>query len=121
MRLRTVQPPPTMSTWQTRLAPRRDWHGRQALVPLETCSRILELYSWSFALMGTIAVVFVGVLYRHLVAHVPAFWVAAGAVVLQWCGAICRGLPFPVRYGIFAGNCVVFLVSTVVVMAITPN
>ncbi len=110
-----------MSTRPSWFSPRRDWAGRNALVPIDTCYRILDLYAWSFAVMGTIAVIFVGSLYRNQLLQAPAFRIAALAVLVQWVATIFRGLPFLVRYGVFAANLLVFLVCTTAVMAITPN
>lgn len=107
-----------ISSW---LQPRRDWTGRNALVPLETAYRMIDLFSWATALTGAIAVAFVGLVNGGAIVHVPVFWIALATVVLQWGTAIFRGLPFLVRYGCFAGGLTIFLLCTTAVFGITPN
>src|SRR6185312_12141431 len=110
-----------MSTIASWLKPRRDWTGRNALVPLDTAYRIVDLVSWATALTGTIAVVYVGFINSSIVVNLLIYRIAVATVVLQWITAIFRGLPFLVRYGCFASGLSVFVICTAVVLGITPN
>lgn len=110
-----------MSPWRTWFEPRRDWAGRRALVPVETCYRILDLCAWAFTAMGAIATSALALMSDGDVARFAVFWIAVAAVAIQLLAAIFRGLPFGVRYGIFAGTMTVFLLCTTMVMGITPN
>ncbi len=106
------------SSWFT---PRRDWEGRNALVPIDTCYRMLDLFAWTSAVTGAVAVIFVGLTNGGAILAIPIYWIAVVAVIVQCIAGVFRGLPFLVRYGCFAGAMSVFLLCTTVVFGITPN
>src|SRR5437868_4801953 len=100
--------------------PRRDWAGPHALVPISTCYRIVDLFSWVAVLMEVVGLAFVAWVDGAIV-HLPVFWTAFAALVLQLSAAIFQGWPFLARYGVFAGAFSVFLLCTVVTLGISPN
>ncbi|HMD60364.1 MAG TPA: PAS domain S-box protein, partial [Opitutaceae bacterium] len=110
-----------MSAWRTWIAERRDWAGGRALVPVDTCYRILDLCSWSFAVLGGLALASLLSISHGTVTAFPIFWFGAGAVAIEMIAAIFRGLPFLVRYGMFAGALLVFLLCATLELGIPPN
>jgi signal transduction histidine kinase len=103
------------------LEPNRNWRGRHALVPFDTCHRILDTFLWFMAAIGVYAVVMVYVRGTGLMRANPLFWLVSafqGPMVLA---AIFRGWSFPLRYGILSVNLLVFTVCASAVLGITPN
>ncbi len=91
------------------------------MVQLDTCYRMLDVYSWSFAVLGAVALTFIGAVNPSRILSFPVYWIALAAVLLQWVAAIVRGLPFLLRYGVFAATLMTFVVCSVVTLGITPN
>jgi signal transduction histidine kinase len=110
-----------MSAAASWFTPRRDWSGRNALVPIDTCYRIVDLFSWVAVLMEVVGVIFIALVDGGAIVHVPIYWVAVAALGLQLSAAIFRGWPFLVRYAVFAGALLVFLLCVTITLGITPN
>ena len=91
------------------------------MVPVDTCYKIVDIYSWGFTFVGTIAVAFVGLKNAGVALTSPVYWLATGSVGLQLPTTFLRGLPFLVRYGVLTGNMLVFTVCAAVVFGISPN
>ena len=90
-------------------------------MPVATCYKILDLYLWSFAGFGVVGVGFVGFTNAGKIAHVPLYWIAAAAVLAQSIAAILRGLPFLLRYSVFAGGALIFIFAAATILGLTPN
>ncbi len=82
---------------------------------------MLDVYSWSFAVLGAVAVTFVGIVNPGRILSFSVYWIAVAAVLLQWVAAILRGLPFLLRYGVFAATLMIVVVCSEVTLGITPN
>lgn len=110
-----------MNALKTWFVPRRDWKGARALIPVDTCYRVLDLCLWTITILGALAVGAIFAASHGSAVRVGFFWCAVVAVTLQLLAAVLRGLPFLVRYGAFAFGLLAFLLSTTIELGIPPN
>ncbi len=109
---------PRRSKW---LGPEREWKGTNALVPVETCYRILDLFLWLSALLGTLGVGMAYLRGPELLGRNPLFWSVCLLLVPVVLSAVFRGWPFNVRYGLMAVFLFVYSVVSSMELGITPN
>ncbi len=91
------------------------------MLPAKLCHQIVDLYSWAFAFLGAMALIYVGLKNDGTLPTSPIYWIGIGAVAVQLLAAVFRGLPLPWRYAVFAGTILTFTVCTAIVLGITPN
>lgn len=109
-------PPPR--SW---LKPRKDWHGKNAIVPQHLCHRLLDIYSWASGAVSFVAAAMVLAQHpRRLIAE-PIFWILSGFALLQLTTAVLRGLSFPVRYTVLVFSLLAFSLIATVTVGIGPN
>ena len=90
----STEPAQVRTRW---LRPERNWKGTRALVPVETCYRILNVFLWITALVGGLGL---GLGYSRaaeLLEHNPLFWLVAIMQVPLLMAAVCQGWAFTLR------------------------
>ena len=101
--------------------PRRDWLGPRAMVPVDTCYKMLDLYCRGYSLMCAIGLTALFATDRGAIARNPLFAVTTMFAAANWAGTILRGLPFLLRYGMFVTSLFVTEMSSVLVLGLSPN
>ncbi len=103
------------------LQPRRDWKGRRALVPADTCYQILNVFLW---LTGGTGLFALGMGYLRLPALMhsnPLFWLQVALALPVLGAALFRGWPFDVRAAFLIVYLYSFTISVAAVLGCTPN
>ena len=80
--------------------PDRKWPGRRAIVPVDICQAVLEVFAWAVFLSGIINM---GLLYlgnSAIAFTYVSFWVCAVPVLLTLAAAVFRGVRFELRFGL---------------------
>ena len=103
------------------LRPRRDWKGRKALVPVDTCYRILNVFLWVVTGVSTFALTMSYLRVPGLLHANPLFWLLVTALVFLLGAALFRGWPFDVRAGILLAYLGFFTICIALVIGSTPN
>lgn len=101
--------------------PERNWKGPRALVPVETCYRMLELFLWITLLVALFSLTLA---YRQASASFranPVFWVVVAAQLPVIPAVIFRGWPFVLRAGILLTALTVYYLGAMSVLGLTPN
>lgn len=98
-----------------------DWRGRGALVPVDICYAVLEMFAWTVFLGGAPGVVMLYVGHASALVGRPLFWTIAVSPLLAVCAAIFRGLPFTGRFVLIALALLALLVPSTLEAGMTPN
>src|SRR6188768_1255512 len=101
--------------------PERRWKGKQALVPVETCYRILDTFLWFTGTLATLALVLGYQQAPELLRSNPLFWIALGLQGPVLLAAMCRGWPFVLRYGILVTAICTYTIMVTMVAGMLPN
>jgi signal transduction histidine kinase/CheY-like chemotaxis protein len=103
------------------LQPERNWKGTRALVPVETCYRILDLFLWVSFIVGALGLALGYYRSAELLARNPLFWTVVTMQVPVLLAAICRGWPFNLRYACMAFAMLCYDLTVSMVLGVTPN
>ncbi len=105
---------------RSQVEPERRWQGRNALLPVENCYRVLDYTLW---FVSPVIVLSIGLTFLRL-PHLrsdPFFLAGVLASVATLLAAICRGWPFRRRFLIFAIELFAITMILSLAIAITPN
>lgn len=103
------------------LLPERGWRGTRALVPVDTCYRILEIFLWFVGILAPFGLILGYQRAPDLLRHHPLFWLGLTAQIPVILAAIFRGWPFVLRHAILLAAISVFAVSVSLVVGQAPN
>ena len=101
--------------------PEKAWQGKSALVPVETCYKILDLTLWLACPPMIVAAILLQTTARNLLSTQFLFWLLIALLVPMVLAAICRAWNFNLRFALLAGSLFIALISIAVVAAVTPN
>ena len=99
----------------------RNWKGRWALIPVETCYRILEIVGICMTGVGFLTATLALVRLPHVLNVNPVFWIFVGLHFFSLASVILRGLPFNVRFGFLATTIMGSLSITLVGVGFPPT
>ena len=103
------------------LRPERSWKGTRALVPVETCYRILDLFLWISCVVGLLGLGLGYYRAAEMLGRNPLFWLVASVQVPVLMAAIFRGWPFNLRYALLALALLCYDLCVTTVLGVTPN
>ncbi len=98
-----------------------DWRGRGALVPVDICYVVLQMFAWTVFLGSAPGVVMLYAGHASALMGRPLFWTIAVSPLLAICAAIFRGLPFTARFALIALALLALLVPSTLEAGMTPN
>ena len=103
------------------LQPEHNWKGSRALVPVETCYRILDAFLWISALVGILGLALGYYRAADMLGRNPLFWLVVATQPPLLVAATFRGLPFNLRYGCMAFALACYDLCVAAVLGVTPN
>ena len=99
----------------------RNWKGSRALVPVDICYSVLDVFAWTAFLGSAIGVV---LLYVEHLLNTPSAPLALAVYLTPIpaaCAAIFRRLPFTARFALVALTLMTYLVGSTLEVGVTPN
>ncbi len=101
----------------------RGWQGANALVPVDICYAVLDLFGWTVSLMVVVSVVLGYAEYALGIARLAAGWyvLPAASALLAFGATIFRGLPFPVRFAMIALTLLVNFAGNLLMVGVSPS
>ncbi len=103
------------------IGPNRNWQGRRALVPVDVCYALLDLVAWTVLASGVVVVALLVVGRLALAVHHASFWLVCVLPLLAAAVAVCRGLPFVVRFALTETVLLLFFVVSALEGGVEPN
>lgn len=114
----STEPAQVRTGW---LQPERNWKGTRALVPVETCYRILNVFLWLSASVGVLGLGLGYYRAAEMLGRNPIFWGVAIMQVPLVMAALFQGWAFNVRYALMALTMLCYALGVTAVLGITPN
>jgi signal transduction histidine kinase len=103
------------------LQPERNWRGNRALVPVETCYRILDVFLWISSAVGLFGLALGYYRASEMLGRNPLFWLVVAVQVPALLAAIFRGWAFNLRYALLALSLLCYDLCVAAVLGVTPN
>jgi len=103
------------------LKPERNWKGTRALVPVETCYRILDTFLWISVAIGLLGLALGYYRASEMLGRNPLFWLVVLVQAPVLLAAIFRGWSFNLRYVFLAVALACYDLCVAAVLGVTPN
>lgn len=112
------EPAQVRTSW---LRSERSWKGTRALVPVETCYRILDVFLWISSVVGVLGLGLGYYRASEMLGRNPLFWLVVSMQVPALMAAIFRGWSFNLRYALLALSLLCYDLCVTAVLGVTPN
>lgn len=103
------------------LRPEHSWQGKHALVRVETCYTMLNLATWVAFVTVTVSYCMISVRAPELLSRTPWYAAAFAFQVPTLLAAVCRGWPFPLRFGVLAADLLIATLANGALYGLLPN